>query len=103
LASRIDAAVRELDHLAADARGARGDRREMIAARLQALDDELVDAALAETGTDSSTAATLNREAEEELAPFVSRMPLPELERARQAAIRRLLRDAFGLPVLTYE
>jgi hypothetical protein len=103
LASRIDAAVRELDHLAADARGARGDRREMIAARLQALDDELVDAALAETGTDSSTAATLNREAEEELAPFVSRMPLPELERARQAAFRRLLRDAFGLPVLTYE
>jgi hypothetical protein len=102
-AAQIDAAVRELDHLAADARGARGDRREMIAARLQALDHELVDAALTETGTDSSTAARLNREAEEELAPFVSRMPLPELERARNAAFRRLLRDALGLPVLTYE
>jgi hypothetical protein len=102
-AGRIDAAVRELDHLAADARRARGDRREMIAARLQALDDELVDAALAETGTDSSTAAALNREAEEELAPFVSRMPRPELERARNAAFRRLLRDALGLPVLTYD
>jgi hypothetical protein len=102
-AGRIDTAVRELDHLAADARSARGDRREHIVARLQAIDDELFDAALAETGADSSLSARLTRDAEEELAPFASRMPPTELERARSAAFRRLVREAVGLPVLTYE
>ena len=95
-AERIDAAVRELDHLAADARAARGDRR-------QALDGELLEAAVKETETDASVVATLNREAETELAPFISRMPQQALERARSAAFQRLLRDGFGLPVLAYE
>jgi hypothetical protein len=30
-------------------------------------------------------------------------MPTAELERARSRAFDRLLRDAFGLPVLAYE
>ena len=101
--SHVDAVVRELDHLVADARGARGERRESIAARLQELDAELVQAALQETGTDRSVVVALTREAETELAPFASRMPPPAFERARTAAFERLLRDAFGLPVLTYE
>jgi hypothetical protein len=99
----VDAVVRELDHLVADARVARGERRESIAARLQELDTELVQAALQETGTDRSVVAALTREAEAELAPFASRMPPPAFERARTAAFERLLRDALGLPVLTYE
>jgi hypothetical protein len=102
-AGLIDAAVRELDHLAADARGARGERREAIVARLQALDDELVGAADTEMRADSTKVAALNQEAETELAPFASRMPGPEFDRARHAAYRRLLRDACGLPVLSYE
>ena len=101
--SHVCAVVRELDHLVADARGARGERRASIAARLQELDTDLVRAALQETGTDRSVVAALTREAEAELAPFVSRMPPPALERARTAAFERLLREAFGLPVLTYE
>ena len=101
--SHVDAVVRELDHLAADARSARGERRESIAARLQELDAVLVQAALQDTGTDQSIVAALRREAETELAPFTSRMPPPALERARAAAFERLLREAFGLPVLTYE
>jgi hypothetical protein len=101
--ARVEAVVRELDHLVADARGARGPRRESIAARLQELDIELVQAALQETGTDKAVVAGLRREAETELAPFASRMPPPAFERARAAAFERLLRDAFGLPVLTYE
>ena len=102
-AERVDAAVRELDHLAADARAARGDRRAVIVDRLQALDGELLEAAMKETETDASVVATLDREAEAELAPFISRMPQQALDRARSAAFQRLLRDAFGLPVLAYE
>jgi hypothetical protein len=103
LATAIDAAVRELDHLAADARGARGDRRDTIVARLQALDRELLDAAMTEAEPDASLMARLAREADDELAPFRSRMPLAEFERARGAALRRLVREAIGLPVLTYD
>jgi hypothetical protein len=101
--NRVDAVVRELDLLAAEARGARGERREMIAERLQALDRELLDATLKESGTDTPLIASLARDAEVELAPFLARMPPAALERARTAAFDRLLRDAFGLPVLTYE
>jgi hypothetical protein len=101
--THVEAVVRELDHLVADARGARGERRESIAARLQELDGELVQAALKETGSDRSVVAALTREAEEELAAFASRMPPGAFERARTAAFERLLRDAFGLPVLAYE
>jgi hypothetical protein len=101
--NRVDAVVRELDLLAAEARGARGERREMIAGRLQALDRELLDATLKESGTDTPLIASLARDAEVELAPFLARMPPAALERARTAAFDRLLRDAFGLPVLTYE
>jgi hypothetical protein len=67
------------------------------------LDGELLEAAMKETETDASVVATLNREAEAELAPFVARMPPQALDRARSAAFQRLLRDGFGLPVLAYE
>jgi hypothetical protein len=100
---RVDGVVRELDLLAAEARGARGERREMIAERLQALDRELLDATLKESGPDTPLVASLARDAEAELAPFLARMPPAAFERARTAAFDRLLRDAFGLPVLTYE
>lgn len=103
LADALGAAVRELDHLAADARGARGERRDAIAARLQALDDELVAAADADAQSDPALIASLTREADAELAPFASRMPEAELERAKDAAYRRLLREARSLPVLAYE
>ena len=102
-AGRVDAAVRELDHLAADARAARGDRRAVIVDRLQSLDGELLEAAMKETEADASVVATLNSEAEAELAPFILRMPQQALDRARAAAFQRLLRDALGLPVLAYE
>jgi hypothetical protein len=102
-AGRVDAAVRELDHLAADARSARGDRRAAIVDRLQALDGELLEAAMKETEADPASLAALHREAEAELAPFMSRMPRPAFDRARDAAFQRLLRDALRLPVLAYE
>jgi hypothetical protein len=100
-ADRIDAAVRQLDLLAADARAARGEARARIVERLQGLDDELLKAAVHEA--DAAVAAALRLEAEAELAPFVSRMPQEALDRARGAAFHRLLRDTLGLPILTYE
>ena len=98
---RVDAVVRQLDHLAADARTARGEARARIIERLQSLDEEMANAAVGEA--DTSLAAALRLEAEAELAPFVSRMPREALDRAREAAFHRILRDALGLPVLTYE
>jgi hypothetical protein len=98
---RIDAVVRQLDQLVADARGARGDARAALVEKLRSLDDELVDAARAESTNELTV--TLKKEAEAELAPFKARMPQAEYTRARGAALDRLRRDAFGLPTLTYD
>ena len=98
---RVDAVVRQLDHLMANARGARGDARAAVVETLRALDQELVGAARAESNDE--LAATLSRDADAELAPFKARMPPAEYARAHDAAFDRLLRDAFGLPSLTYE
>jgi hypothetical protein len=98
---RIDGAVRQLDHLAADARTVRGEARADIIDRLRVLDDELIAAAAQEISAEA--AAPLRKEADAELLPFAQRMPPDALERARQAAFARLLRESIGLPVLTYE
>jgi hypothetical protein len=98
---RIDAAVRALDHLAADARTVRGDARADIIDRLRVLDDELMAAARREISAEA--AAALQQEAEAELSPFGQRMPAEALERARAAAFTRLVRESTGLPILTYE
>jgi hypothetical protein len=100
-AERIDAAVRQLDHLAADARTVRGEARADIIDRLRVLDNELVGAAAQEVS--GETTAALRSEAEAELMPFAQRMPPEALERARTAAFTRLLRESTGLPVLTYQ
>jgi hypothetical protein len=97
----IHATIRELDHLAADARSVRGDARADIIDRLRVLDDELIAAASREISAE--TAAALHKEAEAELSPFVHRMPADALERARAAAFTRLVRESTGLPILTYE
>ena len=100
-AERVDAAVRQLDHLAVDARTVRGEARADIIDRLRVLDEELVVAATADVSAE--TTAALRREAEAELMPFAQRMPPAALERARAAAFTRLLRESTGLPVLVYE
>jgi hypothetical protein len=100
-AERLDTVVRQLDHLAADARTVRGEARADIIDRLRVLDDELVGAAAQEVSTEA--AAALRSEAEAELMPFAQRMPPAALERARDAAFVRLLRESAGLPVVTYE
>ena len=91
----------ELDELAAGVKGARGEAKAHAIARLAELDAELLAAARA--GLSRETAAALQREAEAELAAFANRMPPASLERTRQLAFERLLREALNLPVLSYE
>lgn len=100
-AERIETALRELDKIKADAQHARGDRRRELVASLEQIDRDLLDAARGEV--DPGTAEALRREAEMELAPFSSRMPADATAAALAAAFERLLREAFGLPILIYE
>ena len=99
--ARVDAIVRELDGLAADAKHARGDARSRVVDRLAALDADLLAAAVGEIDPDQADA--LKREAEAELAPFGSRMAPEVRDRAIGAAHHRLVREALGVPVLRYE
>ena len=97
----LAAAVRELDGLSADARTARGEARAAIVERLAAIDRQVVAAALREV--EPAAAAELRRDADAELAPFGVRMAPGERARAADAAYTRLVREALGVPVVTYE
>jgi len=100
-AEAIGVVTRELDELAARARHARGDKRTAIIERLKELDGLLL--AAARNSVDPQAAAALQAEANAELVGFAARMPPEALERARQLAFDRLLREARNLPVLSYE
>ena len=99
--AHVDAIVRELDGLAADAKHARGDARARVIDRLAALDAGLLAAAVDEI--EPQQADALKREAEAELAPFGSRMAPDVRDRAIATAHQRLVREALGVPVLRYE
>jgi len=97
----VDAAVRELDRLVAEARHARGGARAGIIDYLAKLDRVLVDAAVREL--DSRTAAELREEAVRELASFGERI-MPEARAAAvQAAFERLVRESAALPSIRYD
>lgn len=98
-ADRLDETVRELDRLKEPAKQARGPKRDSILERLAVLDADLLD--LAQTTIDAAKAAELRASAESELAPFASRMAADARAAAIEAAFRRLVREATGLPVLT--
>ena len=97
----IGRTVRELDALKADAHQARGDRRQVIISELGRIDRGLID--LATRAIDPAASAGLEREADAELAPFAGRMTVEAYAAARHAAHTRLLREAAGLPIVSYE
>jgi hypothetical protein len=101
LAGRIDRAVTELESLAAESHGARGERRLRIIARLGEVDRELLTAGAEEIAADRAEA--LKREAATELHPFRGRMSADAHERAVEAAYLRLVRQSVGVPTLSYE
>jgi hypothetical protein len=97
----LDAVMRELDFVRSRAKGLRGDARQAVLEQLRQLDGALLAAARAQSST--ATLAELTVDADRELAPFKDRMPSAALERARHAAVDRLLRDRWRLPVLTLD
>jgi hypothetical protein len=99
----IAGVTRELTRLGADAGHARGEARASLIDRVRALDMELMQAAVSEIESEPVRADALKREAEEELAPFRGRMAPDVRERSLAAAYQRLVREALGLPVVTYE
>ena len=100
-ASVIDGIVRELDRIAATARGARGCDRTALVDELSALDDLLMRAA--SDGLSEEASARLRREAEDELAPFGQRIAPDARAAAAAAAYRRLVRETLRLPRLTFD
>jgi len=96
----IDRVSTELDAARARAGGLRGQARQAMIDRLTALDAELLHQARA--SLDGEAAASLAREAGEELAGFRSGMAPEAFERAREAAMDRLVRERFGLPTVGF-
>ena len=96
----IDRVSTELDAARARAGGLRGQARQAMIDRLTALDAELLQQARA--SLDAEAAASLAREAGEELAGFRSGMAAEAFERAREAAMDRLVRERFGLPTVGF-
>ena len=96
----VETLIAQLDDLASAAREARGAARSALVDRLDALDREMMDAATA--GLDAPALAAFTAEAEQELAPFGSRMPAEARAQARDAAVQRLVRESLGLPTIRY-
>lgn len=97
----VDPLVAELDAARAGARGLRGEARQRLLDRLQALDAQMLSSA--RERLDPAALRELGTDADAELAPFRDRMPPEAYGHARQACIDRLVRDRFSLPVVTLE
>jgi hypothetical protein len=97
----IDRVATELDLARARPGGVRGAARRDIVARLAALDAELLEQARG--ALDAAAVASLERDAEAELAPFRTGLAPDAFARARAAAAGRLLRERFALPTITFE
>jgi hypothetical protein len=96
----IDRVAHDLDAARAAARGLRGEARERLIERLSALDREMLDHARG--AMDQETRRALEREAEDELAPFRAAMPSYGYARAREGAIDRLVRERYRLPTIAF-
>ena len=101
LDATLDAAIRELDARRAEVRGLRGEPRREFVYRLSAIDGELL--AVARGLCDARTLAQFGGEADEELAPFRDRLASAAFEESRRAAVDRLIREHFRLPVITFD
>lgn len=100
LETHIAALLPELDRLAVEVRGARGEARAAILDRLAALDDALMACARAEV--DPAADAAFRREAEQELSGIAARMPGGARSQAIDAIVQRLVREALALPTIRY-
>ncbi len=97
----VDAIVRELDRARGSARQLRGDARQVLLDRLQALDETLVRAAEGQCAADDLKA--LRQRADEELAPYRNRLGPDAFDEARRRAVDRLIRERLGLPAVAFD
>ncbi len=96
----LDRVSHELDAARSTPHGLRGEARRAIIDRLSSLDGELLQ--IARASLDPEALRGLEGEANEELSAFRAHMPADVYERARRAAVDRLVRVRLGLPTLTY-
>jgi hypothetical protein len=96
----LDRVSTELDSARSVAGGLRGDARQSLLHRLEAIDTELIAAARSALGDDVRRG--LERDAEEELAAYRDTMAAEAFARARDAAVGRLIRERFGLPIARF-
>jgi hypothetical protein len=96
----IDRAAAELEAARSKAGGIRGDARAALVARLADLDGDLLRAARGLL--DRAALASMELEAQGELAPFRSAMPPEAFAHALAATVDRLVRASFNLPVASY-
>jgi hypothetical protein len=96
----VERLIGELGEERAASRSLRGEARAAFIARLQAIDDEMLEAARAVTPT--GVLELLTVEAEQELSGFRGRMPPGDYARAVVGATIRLLRDRLKLPDVAY-
>jgi hypothetical protein len=101
LDATLDAVIRELDGRRAEVRRLRGEPRREFVDRLSTIDGELL--AVARGLCDARTLAQFGGEADEELAPFKDRLASAALEESRRAAVDRLIRERFRLPVIAFD
>jgi hypothetical protein len=97
----IDDSIRELDGVLAAARTVRGDERATMIDRLREIDRTLLTVAAREI--DEARMRALRKDAEADLAPFASRMTPDAYAGAVKAALDRLVREAWGLPVVAFD
>jgi hypothetical protein len=97
MGAALEAAVRALDALRADASRARGDARDDVVRRFAAIGEGVTAAAVA--ALDEPARRAFEKEADLELAPFRERMSSEAFAQSRQQAVHRLVREHFGLPV----
>jgi hypothetical protein len=96
----IDGVSGALDAARTAPGGLRGAARRALLDRLTAIDAELLRQARALV--DDRSRADLARQADAELAPFQSAMRADAFARAHEAAIDRLVRERFNLPIVGY-
>ncbi len=97
----IDRIAAELDTARAKAGGLRGDARRALCDRLASFDADLL--ARARGTLDESARAGMEREADQDLAPFRTGMTAAVFAAARTAAFDRLVRARFNLPIVTFD
>ena len=95
----LESIADEVTSLAQVAEPVRGEARARISVRLSELDQIMLDAVRGEV--DSGSLPEIQREAQEELAPFRERMDDEAFRQALNLAIGRLLREQEKLPVIT--